>query len=556
MNYRNVSCISFDIFDTLLLRPYIDPQELWKVLEEQEHAVGYAKARKKADAQTYRECIARGGETTIEAAYNLIPQWKHLMQKEMELERKVLCVNPEMKALWDECGKEGKKRVIVSDMYLSSDFLKKVLVENGIEGWDGFYLSRDYDCRKSSGNLFEIMLKDQNVKPEDVLHIGDNMESDVEQPMKLGIHAEHYSKISERFSDICPFARHIDQRLAGALALGWHKFQYENPNATYWNRLGFTMGGVLGYLYVKWIVETSKRLGINRLMFVARDGYIWQKICNELYHEIETEYVYAPRLTSIAINGAHGNDPWAIADRQRYIDTHLKGADAKKIKDEYTCYVSTLNIDEHTALVDGCSSGFSAQCLMETCLGKPVFTFYLLAMAEMHNAASLYNTKLYSLPFQMLSEFIFGAPTNPIIGIANGEPIYDNNICKEEKFKISVAKQLCKGAMEASKVLKQNNISISPKDWLAYADHFMGNLSDEDINELSLANNAADVEQKDYQSIIWVPQKQKFCFTRNGKFSCDVTVRYKDILHTITLYRKGIKYQRKDHTVIINKINL
>lgn len=555
-NLESYKIISFDIFDTLLLRPYIDPQEVLKVMEEQEHAVGFAKARKKSDAQTYRECIARGGETTIEAAYELIPQWKHMMQKEMELERKVLCVNPEMKALWDECGKQGKKRVIVSDMYLPSEFLKKVLVENGIEGWDGFYLSRDYDCRKSSGKLFEIMLKDQNVKPDDVFHIGDNMDSDVEQPMKLGIHAEHYRKISERFFEICPFAHYIDQRLAGVLALGWHKFQYEHSNATYWNRLGFTIGGVLGYMYVKWIVETSKKLGINRLMFVARDGYIWQKICNELYPEIETEYVYAPRITSIVVNGAQGNDPWAIADRQRYIDTHLKGTDTKKIRDEYIQYLSTLNIDKHTALIDGCSSSFSAQCLMETCIGNPIFTFYLHAMGNIHHAAAFYQTNLYPLPFHMLLEFIFGAPNKPIKGIDAAGPIYNNNIPKEELFKISVSEEICIGSLECAKHLSYLSLDLAPNEWCGYANTFMTYLTDEDRSELSKASNAPDIEQKSFNSVIWKPlSERKFRIQRFGRVSIRIHIYIKSIVHKYEISPRRFSHTKTDVRVRYKVIN-
>lgn len=554
---KRYSVVSFDIFDTLLLRPYIDPQEVWRVMEEEFSAPGFAKVRKEADAQTYRECIARNGETTIEAAYALIPQWKHMMQKEMDIERKVLCVNPEMKALWDKCEKEGKKRVIVSDMYMSSDFLKSVLIDNGIDGWDGFYLSRDYDCRKSSGKLFEVMLKDMNVHPEEVLHIGDNKDSDVEQPLKLGINVQHYRRVSDHFFDICPFARHIDQRLAGVLALGWHKFVCNNPDHTYWNRLGFIMGGVLGYMYVKWVVETAQKLGINRLMFVARDGYIWQKICNELYPEIRTDYVYAPRLTSIAVNGAVGNDPWAIADRQRYIDTHLKGVDTDAIKQEYIKYLSTLNIDEHTALVDGCSSGFSAQCLMETCLGRPVFSFYLLAMAKMHNAAALYSTTRYSLPFQMLSEFMFGAPTPPIIGINNKAPIYNDCVLEAEMFKISVTNDICEGVLACVREQKLYGQVEEPQGWIKYADAFVSHLTAEDRRELAKASNAPDVEQLEFKTITWTPlPKRKFSVHRFGRFSVFISFSHNSILYSVRISPRKWTYTVVDMGMKFNIIEM
>ena len=41
-----------------------------------------------------------------------------------------LVVNPEMKAVYDEAIKQNKKIIIVSDMYLPADFIKKVLHKN------------------------------------------------------------------------------------------------------------------------------------------------------------------------------------------------------------------------------------------------------------------------------------------------------------------------------------------------------------------------------------------------------------------------------------------
>lgn len=503
------SIVSFDIFDTLLLRPYIDPQEIWKVLEEHSGQKGFAQARKDADARTYKLSSEQNRETTIEEAYDLIPQHRHLIQKEIELERKVLCANQEMLRLWNDLGKQGKRRVIVSDMYLPADFIQSVLRENGFDGWDGFYLSRDYNARKTTGRLFEIMLEKEGVKPCDVLHIGDNEWSDVKMAEKVGINTQYYKKIAQLFFEICPFARKIDGRLAGALALGWHNyFNKDDKEATYWNRLGFTMGGVLGYLYMSWIVDTAKKLGKTRLMFVARDGDVWKKICNELYPEIETEYIYAPRMVSVAVLGAIGSDSIAIKDRQRYIDEKLQGVDTEKIRSDYKSYISKFKFDDKTAIVDGCSSGFSAQRLIEDAVGHNVFAFYLLSMAKMHNAAALYTTKGYSMPFQMLSEFLFGSPEAPIKGVSAKGPIYETLISADERFKMSVSDDICDGAVECAKYLFDKRFSISADTWISYADTFMNNLTEEDISYLSNAKNAGDVQQKTFNPVMWKPYKK------------------------------------------------
>lgn len=501
---------SFDIFDTLLLRPYTNPQEVWRVLEEQEGAKGFAKARKKADKKSYKRATEEGRETSIKEAYDLMPRlYRPLMQKEMELERCILRANPEMVALWNDLGQKGKKRVIVSDMYLSADFIKDVLIENGISGWDGFYLSSERNARKTTGKLFEIMLKEQKVKPTEVLHIGDNEWSDVKIPQKIGIQTQHYKKISDRLYTDFPFMRSIDSRLAGALAIGWHQYKLNRPNYSYWNKLGFSMGGVLGYMYVSWIVQTSIERGIDHLMFVGRDGYILEKICNALYPEIKTDYFYAPRLTSIAVLGATGNDPVAIADRQRYIDEHLQGVDSEEIKNNYTHYLQRFVIDDNTAMVDGCSSGFSAQRLVETAVGHEVFTFYLIALAQISKAAALYSTNTHSLPFQGLSEYIFGAPTPPIKEITAIGPVFEEYIDSKELQKMEASEKISEGVLACAKALHAKGVNISANSWLKYADSFMANLNREDKKMLKDAWNAKDVSHKKYESIIWDPNRKR-----------------------------------------------
>ena len=309
-------------------------------LERRENARGFFNDRKKADTDTYAAAIARGGETTLDEAYRLIPQWRGMCEKELALEREVLYANPEMLEIWNYLGSIGKKRVIISDMYLPGDFIRSVLQDNGISGWDGFYLSNEHDCRKSSGRLYDVMLKEWGCSPEKVLHVGDNEQSDIKAARNVGIEGRLYRRGS-----------------------AWLAF------TSYWTSLGFRIGGSLGYMYVSWIAQTAKKLGKMHLMFVGRDGYILGKICNNLWPEIKTDYFFAPRIVSIQTLGVIGNDPLAVADRRKYMENHLKNNDSKKIKSWYSRYISQFEIDDNTALVDGCSSAFSAQRLIEDVVG-------------------------------------------------------------------------------------------------------------------------------------------------------------------------------------------
>lgn len=503
--------ISFDIFDTLLLRPLVDPQDVWRIMENNEGAVGFAKARRKADAITYRKAIKQGCETTIDEAYALISKWAGMKDRELECERRLLVANPDILELWNTAGKLGKKRVIVSDMYLPGGFIKSVLRENGIDGWDGFFLSSERRVRKSSGRLFSVMLNEMGVSPDKVLHIGDNRRSDVVTPSKLGLTAIEYVAIRERFEEANPFVKifrkenpSLDKNmLVGALTVGWHKYILDNPDYTYWNRIGYLFGGVLGYMYINWVVQTSRKMGFNHLMFVGRDGYVWQKICNAIAPDMRADYFYAPRTISVRVQGVIGNDVNALKDRQEYIDENLQGVDSARELANYREYLKKFKIDSHrTALIDGCSSGFSAQRLVERAIGAPIFSFYILAMAPLTNGEALYKSHMRSIEFQNFSEFIFSSPEPPVKTVDVGGPAFIDEESVFEKLKISCAPDIAKGAVACAKILNQFDVQITPQLWMEFFEYFVWRLTAVDLQNLAVAKNSTDISHKKYTSVI------------------------------------------------------
>ena len=526
--------ISFDIFDTLLLRSVLNPQDVWRMVEEREGAKGFFKARQQADRATYRAATKRGGEHTIDEAYALMgSRWSTFNQKEFECEARVLVGNPEMREIWQRAGALGKRRVIVSDMYLPGEFIKERLLSCGISGWDGFYLSCERQKRKATGELFKVMMEEQNVSPSLILHIGDNAYSDQQVPERFGISSICYPKVTDRFREENPFVNgFLDEqlsvsksRLVGALSVAWHSFVVEHRQWNYWHRFGFLMGGVLGYMYVRWIGENAHRRGIKHLMFVGRDGYIWQKMIKAMFSDIKTDYFYAPRLTNVFVTGYRGRKRGVVADRcqaaldylrchagielsdeesNRYIETGefpsrfecKTTALVQDIRENYKLYLHQFDIEsETTALVDGCSSEFSAQRLVENVLGKEIFTFYLNAMSPLAKGAALYATRDDGVPFQGLSEFVFGAPNAPVREIGVNGPCFGDAGNAWEKLKISVSDDIAAGAVACARFLFQNDVPVDKTLWMQFYVAFMSSQAVLDKEYFSFARNATDVRQ-------------------------------------------------------------
>ena len=523
--------ISFDIFDTLLLRPFVKPADLFWKLERDEDAEGFAQDRIRAEHRAQAQVRSSGREeATFDEIYQLIPQWEHLKENELAAEKACLVANPEMRDVFNAAKSQGKKVFILSDMYLPADFLKDVLRKNGIDGWDGFYVSSDQHGAKWSGALYDLILKNTGVGPDKILHIGDNANSDVCKTNEKGIVAYGYQKVIDNYYEECPFAREFLRRdsslekrlLVGAMAVGWHIYRCEHLNWSYWNKIGFLFAGPLGYAYMRLVGESARKHGFSHLMFVARDGYILQKIFNVLYPNVRTDYFYASRLQALLGIKYFGRTEIGIKVRRRYciryLEETLKVAltedqkekyeemgilpdDAQKALDEAAqekrteaeSYLSRFEINPRTtAIVDGDSTHFTVQKFVSAIVGHDVFTYYLFTNRPVENAETMACTD-WDMRYLHFAEFLFGAPTPPLEDVVHGEIIYKTDIPFFERFKVTCSSEISDGAVASAAVLAKTMSGFNHDIWLDWNDAFMDNLCASDLEMLSLARNSVSL---------------------------------------------------------------
>lgn len=544
--------ISFDIFDTLLLRTYYAPKDMWQEMEACEEAVGFAHDRYEIDRKLCALARKNGGEPSLDEMYSGIPQWSSLKEKELAYERKAIRVNPEMLEIWQKAGELGKKRIIASDMYLPQVFVEELLIRNGISGWDDFYLSNSRQLKKRDGGLFRKILEEQKCPADKMLHIGDDAYSDVTMPNKLGIVAYLNSKVIDKFLEECSFLKSFlgdgttfeKRRLVGCLAIGWHAFKCEHPDWSYWNRLGFLFAGTLGYLYMRFVGEEAKRCGIMHLMMVARDCYILEKIFNILYPEIKTDYFYASRLSALLSTQYFGSFGIGVKNRRKLCLKYLKKQNIPVNDDEATHFIETGELSreakqafdrlsdiergqaedyfsqfhinkENTAIVDGASGHFTVQKFISDVVGEDIFTFYLQTIRPPENAETLYQCKWNDARYLMLAEFLFAAPYNSVERVVDGKPVFKKEIHNLEKIKISVSSEIEEGALACAKILNQSNCSFSKYTWLDFNDAFMDNQNVEDKEKLSIAcDSMATDHNGDFFQVVHkrIPEKVKrFC---------------------------------------------
>jgi predicted HAD superfamily hydrolase len=311
---KNKKVISFDIFDTLIVRPLLKPTDLFEYIERELYLDGFAEKRKATEKELRKNNPKR--EISYDDIYrNLNSRFKCAYKYELELEQKICQKNPEIHAIYKYCIKNSKTILFTSDTYLPETTIKNILKKTGYQKYDFLFTSSKYKERKSTGKLFEIILKRLDIKSDEILHIGDNIHSDVRKPLEIGIKGYHYPKVMDRFLekhynlkkllDMNPDKRFTKDPLTISIILGINALLWiENKDEDYWIKFGSLYAAPLLYAFTNWIYETAKSKNIKDLAFIARDGFSLIKIFQlfDTKEEFNTHYVYLPRYISESSN--------------------------------------------------------------------------------------------------------------------------------------------------------------------------------------------------------------------------------------------------------------
>lgn len=316
----DIDVVSFDIFDTLLVRPFIYPTDLFdllsnKINESTASYIDFSLIRRNAEDTVRKETFLKTPskeEITFDEIYQQIEKecnfteqlLDSLKQQELLIEEQVLQERKIGKELFELAKDAGKRIIITSDMYLPKVFVERMLEKNGYLGYEKLYLSSEILLTKATGNLFKYILRDLDIKNnESLLHIGDNWNSDVERPREQKIRAEHLPKSTDLYFKQSPiwggdsFSRTFrnsgmtadygmifdsSPSLRSLLSLGSNKM-FDNPFVSFNKESDYNDDPrYIGYYalgsYVLSIAQWAKELAVEHsipcIHFVARDGWL------------------------------------------------------------------------------------------------------------------------------------------------------------------------------------------------------------------------------------------------------------------------------------------
>lgn len=302
--------VSFDIFDTLLLRPFDDPKTVFYLVGEKLHCPSFTRYRVLAEKQARQEAMEKNGvnEVTLCDIYQKMQRYvacdiRRAMELEEETELSLLRANPYMKQLYQTAVELGKTVIAVSDMYLSSYVIEKALQNAGYTQISHIFISQECGFSKRSGKLFPYV-KEQLGNDKRYFHIGDNYTSDFLRSQEAGFDANYYPNGNRlgnphRCMDLTALIGSAYRGIVNnRLCCG--AFQ-ENQYFEY----GYAYAGFYVLGYCVWIHERVRAKGIEKLLFLSRDGDILQKVYQKLYPQEKTEYVYWSRAAATRLTAGY-----------------------------------------------------------------------------------------------------------------------------------------------------------------------------------------------------------------------------------------------------------
>lgn len=332
---------SFDIFDTTLLRRCGKPEAVFHALairlfpQDKDLREAFAVWRKRTKGNTLKDIYEK-----IDSAFLTFAKKskEEMMQAEEEVEKDVLIANTSVCKLIGQRREEGYHIAFISDMYLSSQFMRDILKSCGCcEDNDDIYVSCEHHARKDTGHLYDVVRNE--LHPTEWIHYGDNIRSDIKMARKNGIRAVHintiYNNVEKTYAQTSTPLAELSRQ---------YRLKHEGNEFA-----AFASDFVVpAYLpYVTYVLREARQMGIRKLYFLSRDSYVLMKAAQALTAEtegLELHYLFVSRR-SLLLPYLYGEDEKAYLAASDHntiiridpIDKRLKhlGTSREEMLDKY-----------------------------------------------------------------------------------------------------------------------------------------------------------------------------------------------------------------------------
>lgn len=318
----DIECVSFDIFDTLVERPFLRPDDTFEFLSYQYNQnresklnVDFALFRKEAERQArmrIQEEHPFYREVTLKEIYDQLTadgilaeeESQKMMLEEINLEHRFCRRREAGYELYEFAKRCGKTVACISDMYLPKTVIQTILERAGYTNVDHILVSSEKRVCKYDGKLFHTFLDETGFLAKQVMHFGDNHTSDCVAPRELHIFADEdvtylpsarelltgacgstYS--GNRFLEMFGVAEdprtpqnYLGNRCIAGIAANhifrnpYINFAKESSFGASTTYMGYLNLGSYIFAVAKWLLEEASAAKYETIHFIARDGYL------------------------------------------------------------------------------------------------------------------------------------------------------------------------------------------------------------------------------------------------------------------------------------------
>lgn len=291
--------ISFDIFDTLIFRPFATPTDVFYLLEAENGLFNFKELRIQAEQKARQKTSKPNYEVDVFDIYQELGKYYSIdtvqeAKREIETEKQICYANPFMREVYCRLLQAGKRIIAVSDMYIPEVYIKEILGKCGYCDIERVFVSCDHGVNKISSKLQRKVSKELGTQ-YNYVHIGDNYRSDVEASQQAGWTARHYRMCCELGNRFRPHAltSPVSSMYKAIVNNHIHCGVYEHSEVF---EFGYIYAGILTGGFCEWITEFCRSKGCDKIMFMARDMDIFFKVYQKHYNEIPSEYAKASRF--------------------------------------------------------------------------------------------------------------------------------------------------------------------------------------------------------------------------------------------------------------------
>lgn len=341
--------VSFDLFDTLVVRPFHRPRGLFTLIEGQVREIlqmekfEFARRRGRAEKdlrQKKRRATGHWDEVTLAEVYDELAAtsgWSEVERDAimaLEIDAEVAVIRPRdmMVDVYKFALERGKKVIITTDTYLPKEAIERMLAKCGIAPCSHLFVSSSYGLRKQDGRLFDKVLEELQLPGSSIIHIGDNPEPDGLEASAKGLKPIIFRSANDRF--VSPGGRidlvweDRDESLPSSIALAITSSVFDRRadvkpigKSSLFNGdaklLGTHALGPLLLEFARWLHATARRERYKHLYFLSREGLLFQRAYQIVAeHEgggPECSYLRASRRSALAAA------IWSIDDVARLV---------------------------------------------------------------------------------------------------------------------------------------------------------------------------------------------------------------------------------------------